>query len=541
MPLAASRRRLVGMVLAPLGFPCRVALFASLLILLGGGIFRLGSQGISEDEIRWGSRPYAPEPPNAIRVQSTLVQVPVLVTDSHGKPVAGLKQGDFHVFDKGREEALSFFQVEHAPTGQPEVVTVSGTITPGTPPVAPPTPPKPRYVAFFFDDDNLPMSDMVFAREAAKKYVQESLNPGDKIGIFTSSTTVSLNFTTNKQKLIETLDQLRTATKLQLSMACPKLDTHIAYLIYNHLDEDAHQYGLALTLACGGSMPRPMAENVLQVAAAYTSSQAENFSRQTTDVLTDVLNYLGRADGSRMLLIASSGFFAESNTMHRELDKVVDAAVRNGIIVNALDAKGLTVGTIGGNPADFPEGIGNGRLEMIADLLTDETKEVFNDPLAAIAQGTGGKFFHNNNDLGRGLRELTAVPEVSYVVGYAPERIVRDGSYHSLKVKLTNQSGLKITARPGISRPPDPSLLRKHGARNSPKKSSLPITTLIFPWMSPRISVRASPANPRSRSHFIWTQISCPLRKPATARENASSSSPQSSIPRIVSSPALKA
>jgi VWFA-related protein len=431
---------------------------AAIVFVLAGLLLApllLGQSGqvISDDEIRWGSRPYAPDPPRAIHVQSTLVQVPVLVTDSRGKPVAGLNQSDFHVFDKGKEQVISLFSVERAPTGQPETVTLSGPVNAATPPPAPPKPPKPRYVAFFFDDDNLPMSDMVFARQAATKCVSEGLNPGDKIGIFTSSTTVSLNFTTNKEKLLETISQLRTHAKASLSSFCPKMDAYSAYLIFNHLDQDAHDLGLAQTVQCA-KVPRAEAENLLQVQAAYIMSLAEDFSRQTTGVLTDVINYLGTADGSRMLIMASSGFFASSTTMQREQDRVVDAAIRNGIVINALDAKGLVASWVGGDPAEDPENrVDSPRLQMVADILADQTRDAFNDPLAAIAYGTGGKFFHNNNDLGRGLRDLTAVPEVSYVVGFAPAKVVRDGTYHNLKIKLTTPSGLKVSARPGYFAP----------------------------------------------------------------------------------------
>jgi VWFA-related protein len=293
---------------------------------------------------------------------------------------------------------------------------------------------------------------MTFAREAAKKYVTEGLNPGDKVGIFTSSTTVSLNFTTNKEKLLNTISELRAHDRSRLSAFCPKLDAYQAYLIYNHLDEDAHDYGLALTIACTHA-PRQMAESMLQMTAVHVLSVAEEFSRQTTGVLTDVINYLGRADGSRMLVLASSGFFAESEPLQREQDRVVDAAVRNGIVINSLDAKGLDASWVAGDVTRSPDEQIPVRIQSIGDFLDDQAKNVYNDPLAAIAKGTGGKFFHNNNDLGRGLRELVAVPEVSYVVGYAPEKVVRDGSYHNLKIKLTTPSDMKVAARPGYFAP----------------------------------------------------------------------------------------
>jgi hypothetical protein len=73
------------------------------------------AQGISEDEIRWGARPYAPQPENAIRVQTNMVEVGVVVRDSHGKTVSGLKQSNFEVYDNGKLQKTTFFSIENAP------------------------------------------------------------------------------------------------------------------------------------------------------------------------------------------------------------------------------------------------------------------------------------------------------------------------------------------------------------------------------------------------------------------------------------------
>jgi hypothetical protein len=61
------------------------------------------AQSFSEDEFRWGSRPYTPNPPNAIRVQTRIVQVPVVVRDADGKSVGGLKKSDCELYDCGHQ------------------------------------------------------------------------------------------------------------------------------------------------------------------------------------------------------------------------------------------------------------------------------------------------------------------------------------------------------------------------------------------------------------------------------------------------------
>ncbi len=61
---------------------------------------------------------------------------------------------------------------------------------------------------------------------------------------------------------------------------------------------------------------------------------------------------------------------------------------------------------------------------------------------------TGGLFFHDNDDLDVGFRELGMVPEVSYLIGFSPEE-PPDGKYHGLKVRMKSRNQYLIQARPG--------------------------------------------------------------------------------------------
>lgn len=83
------------------------------LILLGA--LAMQGQNISDDEYSWGSRAYIPLDANALRVQSDLVEVPVVVRDSHGNLVTGLQKSDFSVYDNGKEQIISSFSVENHP------------------------------------------------------------------------------------------------------------------------------------------------------------------------------------------------------------------------------------------------------------------------------------------------------------------------------------------------------------------------------------------------------------------------------------------
>jgi VWFA-related protein len=74
------------------------------------------------------------------------------------------------------------------------------------------------------------------------------------------------------------------------------------------------------------------------------------------------------------------------------------------------------------------------------------------DVMAEFADGTGGTFFHNSNDLEGGLQKLAEAPEYVYLLELSLENVKPDGTYHRLKVKV-GQDGLKLQARRGYFAP----------------------------------------------------------------------------------------
>ena len=146
----------------------------------------------------------------------------------------------------------------------------------------------------------------------------------------------------------------------------------------------------------------------------------------TVDGLVDTINRMAAMPGQRSLVMASSGFLSP-----RQMTNVgfaIDRAIRAGVIINTLDARGLSVQNDA--QAGWPGAV-----------------------LDELASGTGGRFIHNTNDLDGGIRKLAAAPEVYYVLGFSPQNIKLDGAFHSLKVSLKNPAGLSVQARLGYYAP----------------------------------------------------------------------------------------
>ena len=402
-------------------------------ILLSGCLLTaivLVAQDIPSDELFWSSRPYVPEIANApvIRVQSDLVEVAAVVRDSHEKPVGSLKKEDFLLFDNGKPQTISTFSVLSGPDSsavlpQGAESNAAGSASASAAEV------QPRYVALFFDDMNTTIANLSFARTAATSFIQKGLDPGERVGIFTASGTLSLEFTDDVQKLLDTVAKLRLLQRLSphALAACPVLSTYQAWVIV-HVGGNTEELKDARFAAAACGCTGGAAESCAHSAAESVTTISEDYSLDTLRAINFVIRYLGQMPGRRVLLLASSGFLTLSFGQAQQ--KLIEAAVRANIVINSLDTAGLPIGD-------------------------DKYKTHFNLslPMSELAAGTGGQFLHNNNDLAAGLHTLSAAPVVSYLLGFSPPNLKVDGSEHKLKVKLTGPVHLTVNARPAYYAP----------------------------------------------------------------------------------------
>jgi VWFA-related protein len=419
----------------------------------------LQGQTISDDEIKIATQPYTPVSPNAIRVQSNLVQVDVVVRDSDGKPVGGLKKGDFQVFDNGKQQTISLFEAEtsHPQPTQAAMGTTSATSAPTTAEVSAPVH-KPRYIGMFFDDKNLPQADLVTSRRAAESLIKNHLEPTDQAAVFTTSTEVTQPFTADKQLLLAALAKINTRLPLNPG-GCPRLTPYQAYQITQDHDQYSDALNLALAEAqttCCTGLPTQQCIELIDLSAEVAVSLQENWARDSLGILGDIIRYVGTMPGKRVLVMSSSGFFSQTDVVQRVRDKMIDSAIRSGVVINTLDAKGLAAEWLGNCPdTDLYCHDGgkadpvSGAMVALAEEFSGDERDVADDVLESLADGTGGTFFHNNNDLTGGLREIAAEPEYSYSLGFSPDVVRDDGSYHTLKVKTPGLHAINVKARPG--------------------------------------------------------------------------------------------
>jgi len=394
--------------------------------------------------------------PTTFKVNVKLVVVRAVVRDSQGHAVGNLHKEDFQVFDNGKPQVISQFEVEQpgALTAKArqksddnfgEVPPTDTAFNPGNAPAVPE-----RFVGYVFDDVHLQFGDLAQVRNATERHFA-TLKPTDRAAIFTTSGQGNLDFTDDRARLREALLRLQPRPIAGgFGQECPDISYYQADLIVNKNDPEATQVAIQDALVC--ELPSPNQSTALTTAAMLANSISQQVlsagdheSRVSLGVLKDVVRNISRMPGQRSIVLASPGFITPQ--MEYDYTEIIDRAVRSQVVINALDARGLYVPSalVDASRPRPPSG-SKVLLEAAADSAQAEL-------LAILADGTGGMFFHNSNDFDEGFRRVAETPEYTYVLAFTPQNLKLDGSFHSLKVTLKSPQKLTLQARRGYYAP----------------------------------------------------------------------------------------
>jgi len=190
------------------------------------------------------------------------------------------------------------------------------------------------------------------------------------------------------------------------------------------------------------------ATRMAQSAAQREVTAGDHETRVSLIVMKEVIRRMSAMPGQRMMILASPGFITPEQQI--EKTEVLDLAIRNNVIISSVDARGLY--TDPAFDASRPSSMTSyfGRVKSQYDNAAARAQA---DVMAEMAVGTGGAFFENNNDLEAGFKRVAAAPEFFYVLGFSPQNLKFDGSFHALKVALKDPEGLTSQARRGYYAP----------------------------------------------------------------------------------------
>jgi len=383
------------------------------------------------------------------------VLVRVVVRDSKGKVVPSLKKEDFQLYDGRKLQTITSFATETPRTHAVPITSSPGVEnlpSPADPAAVKATALPQRFVSMVFDDVHMSMQDAVFVRDSATRFFG-ALAPSDRVALYTTSGQLTQDFTDDHSVLEKALLGIipRPLTH-HASNDCPDMTYYEADLISNKYDTQALAVAAEETLQCafnGDARMQQAAVAQAQMVALRAVSEGDNETQYAYRHLDAIVRRMTSLPGQRILVLVSPGFIL--STLQYEASEMVDRATRANIVINTIDARGLYAPDVMGDIAEPPrDTVRTAGYKSLYRVSAQSAQDIV---MAELADGTGGTFYHNRNDVDEAMREAGAAPEVSYVLGFSPQNLKFDGRFHTLKVGLTTKEKFSVQARHGYFAP----------------------------------------------------------------------------------------
>lgn len=386
----------------------------------------------------------APADAFTFKSTATLVEVTAVVRDGQGKAAGNLTADDFQLFDIGKRQTISSFQVEKLQEHEFRFMR-SGSSAPAEGQAAA-NPLPDRFVAFVFDDQNLIPEHFPLAIQAALRHIPE-LRPGDRAAVLSTSGRMLLPFTGDREKLREALAGMasldRRAT-FDVSGLNSEITCRITYLKADWIlkgDPSSLQNCVRPSW-----MPVPVSPVIQRPTAGltnappgeahqiYLENQVRAFAESIVQAgdrdvqsyflgMARVIGTMSRMPGERSIILLSPGMYIAPR-FRKLQDWTIENAVRARVVISGVDPRGVYIRNDPDDPSTWSDAWGLAELNERVGFMENVTS------------GTGGRFIRGDNDVAGAIRRLDATPEFVYVLGFAPSPSKLDGKYHALKVVL---------------------------------------------------------------------------------------------------------
>lgn len=415
------------------------------------------------------------EPTFKLQSERNLVLVHVVVRNAKGETVDNLRQEDFRLFDRGKLQAILHFSMEKPALKAPEPLPPKSAEKTSAEPedvdeTSVPASTARRFVALYFDDVNTPFANLASARDAADHFLTHFIQEGDRVALFTSSGQKQVAFTDNLAQLHQALFELRPRPIMEQDTSCGAIPPYEAYLIAEKNDPTALEVAADEWVTCHPCPPPATFQQCLTQAeqnavpsnAMRSLNQSEIQSTAALREIESIVRVLASLPGQRSVVVVSAGFL--TGTLQFELSQIADRALRAGVTINAVDARGLYTDPIYDASQQSIAVSHDSSIIARKHMMLMENARMDAEGMRSLALDTGGIFFENSNDLEAGFRRTAGLPEAFYVLTFSPQNLKLDGAFHPLQVKLVAPHGLVVQARRGFyapKKPDDPTVREK--------------------------------------------------------------------------------
>lgn len=392
----------------------------------------------------------------ALRVTTRLVQISVVVHDKQGEPITGLTKDDFVVLDEKKPQAIQVFSMQtnqvpqHSPGPLPPDTYTNRLQERSDTPAS--------VTVVLLDGLNTRFEDQTYARQQVVKFLQQ-IQPLDRVALYALGREVRVlhDFTSDAQRLLAALDKFKSRTNAEV---------------------DASEPNQPVDLSDVPGDVAALEELLNDIAQREATFSIQDRVRLTVDGLVAIANHVESLPGRKNLVWVSGSFpFSigydnidagsknEPIKFADDIERAARAFNDADLAVYPVDARGLlTVFSRGGNASreKVPRPVGMNNTKNVskpgARGPMSSPDQLLFDTMNVLADRTGGKAYYNTNDIFGAIRRAVDDSRVTYTLGYYPEGIAWDGSFHEIRVEV-KQPGAHVRAREGYFaiREPSPS------------------------------------------------------------------------------------
>jgi VWFA-related protein len=470
------------------------------------------------------------------------VVVDIVVIGRNGKAATGLKKDDFVLTEDGRPQKLSYFE-EH--TGKTEPVSL-----PNLPPNIftniPRVTPTDSVTVLLLDALNTQVKDQARVHAQILKYLK-TMQPGRRVAIFTLGNRLRFiqGFTDDSALLVAALNNPKNGSGLTPSSVL-KSPTQVA----------AENEAISMLGQAPSGTPdyavNSALNNLTQFQAEQSTSQQAEATEMTLQAFQELGNYLAGVPGRKNVIWFSSAFplilfpnpslndeFAVNREFGEEVrktDALLSAAqvaiypiASEGLDTDSLTNADQRTGAVvsGQQVASQPQlsALGASVSQQAIQAQTSSLNGDANNRNAAhtamdeVARDTGGEAIYNTNDLNDAISRVIDHASTFYTVTYTPARLVEDGQFRKIQVKLAkDNASYRLSYRRGYYADKAPRPGGNSAAELKAAGAKLPADPL-HPFMGPGMPASTQiPLALRILASKPTPQAEAP--KPASAGDN---------------------
>jgi VWFA-related protein len=357
-----------------------------------------------------------------VRVNTDLVQTDVMVFDKQGRFVDGLKREQFELTIDGKIQPISFFEQVKAGSAQEAAQLAANKNQ--TPSASVSTNNRGRVIIFFLDDLHLSLDSLGRTRSMLTEFVEREMGENDQVLIATTSGDIGFlqQFTDSKTMLRAAISRLnhKPYNTRDLTRESVPMSEYTALAIERKEDPNIMKFYVEECLK-GAPLRYQSISCEIEIVnrARLVLLQAAQVTSSTYGALEKLMRAVSALPGRKLAFFISDGFLLDTGPRNLDprakLNQITDAALRAGIVLYTIDARGLISGQTDATNNNAMDA--NGRMEttMLREIPATQ------DALNALAADTGGRALRNQNTFGQWVNKIIEETSSYYLLAWRPE------------------------------------------------------------------------------------------------------------------------